>query len=709
MDKVTINEFKGLYTNVDEGSLNPEFQTKSVNISYKTGYIKSEGYKKTAVAGSGQNVLYSTPIRLDNDRYGTKLVDGELIADYEQNYEYFLLTARNPVEDVIEIYVDDIKVGTFEGIVPVKTIESEGTQKILMSDGSLYWLGRINRHFRGDETKTEIPFYFKKVFNYTNQIIANFTDDDGLPGTVTRYGKFIFNWDITRQGGGGTVAFFSFVADDGEILEQQILMEIGVPSSGENRVVIPSSTIKNKYVPVEGPWEDYFVDPIEGTILQSVLISLVFKGDITVVSPPIEGYNYRDIIVTLIYDDTNEYVVYAENKIYGVPQGDTRILGEIILNEGFNKKITAISVYIRYNKGDDYQQTHYFNLTTGINYKNYSEFTIDDLSGNGFYSSQTMGIVYDSSNYKPVFTFQDYIIIQGVAYGTHQSRTYFCSVGKGRIMKEVFYDYIPEVEGNFLVNVNGDLGIFSEQLELVSVQDSGEGYLLFAPKDSMNFRIRDQYDVATSPEGIIIHTIKGIYVTNGYERKLISEQINNIVEKNFSTGNIYYDKSEDILFYTCDEGTFKYDFPYQYWTELDSDAVFGIRGKLTFGHSGEVYETLNGKVSLLTKSEDVLSILKTPKMNLGYPDIAKNLIYLVIDFEGKVAYRDYYITHAEREEVKFGIPITEKVPSSVLDARLVFTGKIYSIEIHYDILGEFRNAHYIPASKTYPEGIPAVK
>ena len=47
-----------------------------------------------------------------------------------------------------------------------------------------------------------------------------------------------------------------------------------------------------------------------------------------------------------------------------------------------------------------------------------------------------------------------------------------------------------------------------------------------------------------------------------------------------------------MLFYSCDEGTFRYDFVYGIWAEM---ANIG-QGKLTFGDEDEIFQVFEGNV-----------------------------------------------------------------------------------------------------------------
>ena len=110
------------------------------------------------------------------------------------------------------------------------------------------------------------------------------------------------------------------------------------------------------------------------------------------------------------------------------------------------------------------------------------------------------------------------------------------------------------------------------------------------------------------------------------------------------------------------------------------------------------------------QTSDITSIIYTPKVDLYYTSVAKSVTYMVFDFVGKLmlSVRDqlegevlYDITHTVRKSAMLGVPVGMRVPAATLGSAFSFSGEIYSIEIYYDILGEFRNADFIPTPETY--------
>jgi len=688
MDRIRIEEFRGLYTNADEADLNPQYQVDSINLRQRAGYVESEGYTAKRI-GSVENIIFSEEVELDADRQGIKLEDDELIPFYSQSFERLLLVQN----ERLNVYLGEENIGKTDSEI-IKLVNNEGIVKVLTKDGTIYWIGNISRYYRlGDGA---ITFVKKKI-------MVPYID---LESQVTSF----FNYTTSSLTEIRDV-FFTFEGID--IAGTTIIFEFNVYFSEANEFYKRVRLAQNQVDPTMLELPEWFREEYNpkgsswGVVAPNNLISLQGFLDLDIT------LNYQwnaadygfdkisfDVLVTCKYDDNDEYVVFTQTiRTEFAPK--YLITGKVKLKQQFNKRVTSINVYLRFRKDDDYELASTLNFTLGKIYTNYENLIITSLSPSGVFLSQMIGAVYDKRTYKPIVKFEDYIELSGVSYSLYQSRVYHASVGGGKVMKGVFYDYIPEVQGKFLVDVNGSLGVFDKQLTLVVPQDSGEGFLLFSEKDKMSFDVKDQYDFTVSPEGILIHTSRGIYATNGYERKLISEPINNIVEKNFDNGNIFYNQNDEMLFYVSNGGVYRYDFVYDQWTQLSIVTT----GKFFFGKKGEIYAYEDGILYQLTKDFNVLSKIRTPENDLEYPSILKSILYVIVDFEGELIH-NYSIRHTKRKTVQLGVPIDSRVPRNTVGTELYFKGKIYSIEIYYDIVGEMRNADFIPSPEILAEGIP---
>lgn len=588
---------------------------------------------------------------------------------------------------------------------------------LLVTDNGMYWIGKIDRThlYSGYSTPPIIPGIFIVKYipsGFQINLILN-TIESVSPNTKIGITLEIVSVEtVIEELGGSTARSIHHTVNayypDRYVRGTYKLSEI-YRKIGEEWVyteTIYPTEFSTDILRVDGDdWYNHRNEKVLSWINVPVESKIVFDD-----ADRFSGTE-MEVVATYTFDEKNEYV-YGYKKISSTSSSyflkASNLLDTLPLDIQKDPRISGISLYAKTNSSDDFQQLMFIPLLAGKPVPYSNDFYFTERHYNGFFLSQTIGTVYSRSTYKPISDFTDYLEIQGIAYGIYNKRVYSPAIGKGQIMNGVFYDYIPEVEGEFLSDVNDTLGVFSEKLQLINVVDSKEGYLLFAPKDKMNFMIRDLYDLGTSPEGIIIHTKRGIYVTNGYERKLISEEINDIVEKNFTTGNIYYSLVYDILFYFNSNGSYKYDFVYGQWSEVrikSGRQYVPITGRLTFDDAGSIYAVNNGTISMLVLTNDAESIIRTPNVDLDYPMLAKNIIYVDLDFEGQIRYGGYNITHTKRKVARVGVPVSQRTPNALIGTRLNFIGKVYTIDIYYDIVGEFRNADYLPPWETSSEGI----
>lgn len=784
MDRLRIDRFKGVYSNVDKGSLSPDFLSKALNVRFKTGYIESQGFTRTWIYGPS-NIVYSVPIALDEDRFGNKFEEGRIVPDYTQSYSYYLLYATKEVDQTLgHIYLGDSTGSHFIGYVNgsvIKTIELAGKVVILTDTGYLYELAKIKRWI-WTATSKETPVFVNDIFLYeivkpledSSLITIDFKKASEILNEVSVYLAPLDpdNDDTPRTKDGFTYSVWAFQARDSET--DEILQ---IPGFDPNYMMFYRIVFTQKcYLTDSGngfrtiwgsdpgigilhtfqagevayvAWYDAFEVFNKFNITEGWNIGLMQTSAVKYSKFPKtlgasdKVYNGNSFLMTqagveqYIAGVTTMYTLLQNNEAFS---GD-QLFAEFVLTVKTEKGEYAIeNINRQVSLGDNYvisaQLTETLSHKDAISYflyvrtatikteleKNDFEMCVEfDImsatnlltepkiifksSLNGIYLAQRIGIIFKKGTYKPVVNFKDYITINGIAYAIGGSNVYHASIGGGDIMNGVFHDYIPEAEGEFLADVNGDLGVFSSQLDLISAQNSGEGYLLFSFKDSMNFTIRDRDDIAESPEGILIHTNKGIYATNGYERRLISHPINDVIEKNYETGNIFYDDIENVLIYSNATESYVYDFDAEAWSQIYPV----IKGKLSLSDEGDLYEVYDKKLYKLARTSDFGSVVLTPELSLDYPGIAKVVVYYIIEFEGKLLMNEKYVESSSRRTVMIGIPVTKKIPSSYISAGLVINGKLYSIEIWYDILGEFRNADFIPIQQTNPERFAELK
>lgn len=282
-------------------------------------------------------------------------------------------------------------------------------------------------------------------------------------------------------------------------------------------------------------------------------------------------------LLTTIVIDNNEFPVNFNRLSNSTGKFVVNIMpnSQNILNN--YKRKTSINVYMRYTTSlvesseKDFELVHSFNLTSGK--PKYVPAYINKLTPNGVFLTQMIGKFFDPNTYKIITNPEDYVTVNGVSYALYNSNVYYPAVGGGNILNNIFYqeNFIPGIEGQFLTQLGTNLGVFSKNKEEFTMIDFQpvESSMIFYVKETASYKIRDYFDIIETNEGMILNLREGIVVTNGYGRTLISEQINDIIEKNYDNSTIFFNSYLKHLYYFCNDGLFMYDFKTQTWTQFE--------------------------------------------------------------------------------------------------------------------------------------------
>ena len=227
---------------------------------------------------------------------------------------------------------------------------------------------------------------------------------------------------------------------------------------------------------------------------------------------------------------------------------------------------------------------------------------------------------------------------------------------------------------------------------------------------------------------VIIHTRKGIYVTDGYKTKLISQAINDLVERNYSLSNIRYNPVLHEVYYssTANDSFYRYKFEYDSWEArnllLNGNVVIGdpdnfylpqetdtpftstIVEHLVDFDGNNAYLQANALWIYTASATNITYALLTNEVDFGYPDLDKLLNYFDIDYVGTIRvhyffdniYMDYLSTSASvsRNTSWLDIPLAQRKPFKKLKLLIEAVGsstKLYSIEFDFNPLRRRRS------------------
>ena len=405
-------------------------------------------------------------------------------------------------------------------------------------------------------------------------------------------------------------------------------------------------------------------------------------------------------LLTTVIVNNGEYIIDYKNISNAQSEFIIKInLNPFAITEAYKNKINA-NVYFRYRdsiaevKSKDFELCYSYQFTTSK--LSTSARFINNLTPNGIFLTQMIGKFFDPNTYKIITAFDDYCNVAGVPYILKNSNVHYPAVGGGSILNNFYYEnVVPGIEGERLIAFANLLGVFSPTKELMTLIDFSpvESSMIFYIKDTLQYKVRDEKDIIETPEGIFIHLKEGIYVTNGRERTLISEPINDIIKANYTNGNIFYNSYHKQLFYlTVIDRLMKlycFDFETQSWIEYSLPETFNIENPII-----DFIEDYLGKIYFITKGTSYVLefISREGLLELSYIDlqeysISKRINYLVADHIGNIKATDIAESNGGDRAIRYLFnKLDNRKPIKNIVVEVKFNGTLYGIEMDIETM-----------------------
>jgi hypothetical protein len=297
------------------------------------------------------------------------------------------------------------------------------------------------------------------------------------------------------------------------------------------------------------------------------------------------------IIATAVLDDREEVVVEMLNGEAIFVSPGTRFalkIKDIYIAYNQNPRVTRLRFYHKVQDIDaDYVLHHEVDILEGIKPPNRS-FFMSEYSDSGTSLSGNIGYLFDWENpnrYDVLEGFKSFTTESGVSIGVTTYDTvnlYHSTVGGGSLMADLVYDanQLPITGINNIravCNVNGKIAAFTDtKLYIISTAES-LGQLVFSVDDTMDLGVKNFNDIASIQGGAVANTRNGIFITDGFSQKLISEPINDVAKENFDTSQIFYNthKHELYLKPTAAEDLYRYRFEDAVWEKINATVTSG--------------------------------------------------------------------------------------------------------------------------------------
>lgn len=293
------------------------------------------------------------------------------------------------------------------------------------------------------------------------------------------------------------------------------------------------------------------------------------------------------LIATMVLDDREELPV-AMNNFTVDPTGKYALkIKNIHIPWNISKRVTRLRFYHALKEGSDFEMVKEFDFLTDEGAL--EDFGFTNEQKNGETLAGNIGYLVDlwkrPNDLKIVIGFRSFVTESGISIGlSHRDLVgiYHSTFGGGNLMPDLIYDDnrlpISGVKKLTAVgNADGRLMAFTDNTAYAIETEEVSGIIGFRIEDTVEVGVKDQHDISNIQGGVAVHTIHGIYITNGYETKSISEAIDDIIVTNYSTGRIYYNRYKHYLYYkpTNAEDLYRYRFIDAVWERINKTTTSG--------------------------------------------------------------------------------------------------------------------------------------
>lgn len=293
------------------------------------------------------------------------------------------------------------------------------------------------------------------------------------------------------------------------------------------------------------------------------------------------------IVATMILDDREEIPVKAQIFTLAPTAKFAISIKNIDIPYDVSKRVTRLRFYHRIKDGSDFEMVKEFDFLDEDG--TIEDFMFTDEQKTGLTLAGNIGFLWNleekPNDLKIITGFRGYVTESGISIGlatTDLVSIYHSTFGGGNLMADLIYDdnRLP-VSGiaklTAVGNADGRLMAFTDNTAYAIDAEEIAGVIGFKVEDTVELGVKNQLDIANIQGGVAVHTMHGIYITNGFETKSISEPIDDIIVTNYTTGRIYYNRYKHILYYkpTNAEDLYQYRFKDAVWERINKTTTEG--------------------------------------------------------------------------------------------------------------------------------------
>lgn len=428
-------------------------------------------------------------------------------------------------------------------------------------------------------------------------------------------------------------------------------------------------------------------------------IDFIYIGKSTIELGGFEA-SYRDyeMIITSILDNKEEIVTEYRKGNVSVPGSKYGIKIQTEIPSDVNSRLTGISYYIRFNEIEDYKQIKTLNLLSDKKVDN-TEFNFGNITLNGIEAVQTLGILFNVDTYNIIHSFDYFERVNSIPFVAYDNQIYGAVSGSGKVL-DLFYkeNRIPNITSKKIMslsNVNDIPAVHdNEKTILLQAIDSGIGQILYSKRDTFGMAIKDKYDIATSPDGVALHSKEGIFTLNGSSIIPLSKEIDDIIEHSYETGKIFFNNITKELYYLADDvlsTIYRYSFVNKNWTTHTLEVFKNINEfqNITIEDNGSFVIVTKKNIYQLIDTDLGKATIITHFSDLGRARELKSFMGFRFDFKGILSFQDKLYEATERTLKIIKIPIHGREPKEKIAVmfHMINKSKLFSLEIYEETVG----------------------
>ncbi len=419
------------------------------------------------------------------------------------------------------------------------------------------------------------------------------------------------------------------------------------------------------------------------------------------------GLKHAELITTMVVENSDEVFLRSDKvEIIGSPANKfgIEVKNTVLTDEDwYYNDFPQVTKFRYYLKFDSEEPELVWELDFYDRKKlNSKDFLITKRELTGITLLNNTGLVYEDFN--KGFIIPDKVEkVNNLLIGYKNGEIYLPAYGNGRFQDLLYYKsrIVENIKDKIIAysELNKNLIIFTKNYsEMFIIQSDKAGDIILVPiQDSVPVGIENKFQISKSSDKFFILFNKGIIVYSGNQSKLISTQIQNIIESRYKELAIHYDEyNKQLLVFDFDnEICYIYDDFTETWFSIDVPSKYRINDLKAIKNEGSIVLLgFGNKVLLLRFNEGIQrnSRIVFPKTSFDEYKLLKYITEVIVatdnNTEIKLKLNGNTVNLVNGEYRKYLVPFKDRVPSNRLNMELEFKGRINTIQYNLELAGE---------------------